>query len=77
MDTKLVLGVEQAAGSVHDFQVYKNSIGSAVSSPSADQGGQWLSRDYGVSFQQRSSIQEKQESNVVGGREKIEPPPIT
>ena len=32
MDTKLVLGVEQAAGSVHDFQVYKNSIGSAVSS---------------------------------------------
>ena len=30
-DTTLVLDVEQAAGSVQDFQIYKDSVGSAVS----------------------------------------------
>jgi len=30
-DTTLVLDVEQALVSVHDFQIYKDSVGSAVS----------------------------------------------
>ena len=32
LDTLLILFIEQAAGSVHDFALYKSSTGSAVSS---------------------------------------------
>jgi len=32
LDTLLILSIEQAAGSVHDFTLYKSSTGSAVSS---------------------------------------------
>ena len=31
LDTLLILFIEQAAGSVHDFTLYKSSVGSAVS----------------------------------------------
>ena len=31
LDTLLILFIEQAAGSVHDFTLYKSSMGSAVS----------------------------------------------
>jgi len=30
LDTHLILFIEQAAGSVHDFTLYKSSVGSAV-----------------------------------------------
>ena len=61
MDTLLILFIEQAPGSVHDFSLYKSSTGSAVSSEvklKADSGYQGI-----VSFHANSEVPFKKGKN--------------
>jgi transposase len=66
-ETEMILCIEQAHGSVHDFQLYKDSIGSAVSPDieiKADSGYQGI-----ASYHANSTIPHKKNKNKLLSKE--------